>query len=299
MVAQFAVIDRVKSVIASQVRLFKGEYLGIAGVIILVLFTILGIFGPYIAPYAPRETVYSESGRPLLAEGPSLAHPFGTTTIGQDVFSQTLIAARVSLIVGFATAIIIILLGTSIGIVSGYYGGRVDQVLMRLTDLVIALPFIPFLIMMMLIIEATLFNIILVISFLAWRIPARVIRSQVLSVKERPYIESAEMAGAGNIRLMFRHILPNILPIVMLYGAISIASGIMAEASLSFIGFGDPNQLSWGLMLNEAHANSATRNAPWWVIPPGMGLASVMTAAFLVSRVYEKITNPEIQTTAA
>jgi peptide/nickel transport system permease protein len=140
-----------------------------------------------------------------------------------------------------------------------------------------------------------LFNVIIAISLVQWRSTARVIRSQVLSIKERPYIEAADAAGASNARILYRHILPNVLPLVFLYAAFSVGWAVIAEASVAFLGFGDPLSVSWGKMLFTVYTAGAIRQAWWWVLPPGIAINLFVISVFLIGRTYEKVTNPELQ----
>jgi peptide/nickel transport system permease protein len=235
-----------------------------------------------------------EDGELLRVEPPSSDHWFGTNEKGQDVFSQTIVSTRISLMVGILGALMSMLIGTTIGIVSGYYGGRVDDVLMRITDIAYGLPFLPFIIVLVLILGPGLFNVIFAIALIMWRPTARVVRSQVLTVKERPFVEAAEAAGASNARIMAHHILPNILPIALLYSALSVAWAISVEASIAFIGFGDPDFWSWGKMMFEAFNSGLIREAWWWIFWPGFALSMLVVSVFFITRAYEKVTNPDL-----
>lgn len=288
-------IDRIKSRIIDNLVVFKNQPLGQFGVVILIGFVLVAIFGDLIAPYEAGERHYDSQQSLKSTESPSSDHLFGTTAQGRDIFSQTVISARASLIVGFFTALLSVGLGTIVGIVSAYYGGRTDDVLMRITDIAYGIPLIPFLIVVVIIFRPGLVPIILGISLLMWRSTARVIRSQVLSLKERPYIESAESAGASNYRIMRHHLLPNVLPLAYLYGAFAIGTGIIAEASISFLGFGDPNLISWGEMIHLAYTSGALREAWWWAIAPSIALSVTVMAAFLIARAYESVVNPDLQ----
>lgn len=285
----------IRSVLDRQVEIFRGERLGQIGLFILVSFLLIGLFAPVIAPYSPQETQRHDDNTVKRFEAPSAEHPFGTTRLGQDVLSQVIVGSRIALLVGFLGAFMSVFIGTNVGLVSGYYGGRTDDLLMRLTDIVYAVPFIPFIIALVAILGPGLLNVIIAISLIMWRSTARVIRSQVLTVKERPYIEAATAAGASNLRIMYLHILPNVLPLVFLYGAFSIGWAVIAEASISFLGFGDPISTSWGKMLFEVYTANAIREAWWWVLPPGLAINLFVISGFLIGRTYEKVTNPELR----
>jgi peptide/nickel transport system permease protein len=157
-----------------------------------------------------------------------------------------IIGSRVALIVGFIAAIFLSFIGTNVGLIAGYYGGRLDSFLMRMTDIAFGIPFLPFAVVLIALTRPSIWNIILTISCLMWRTTARVIRSQVLSLKERPFIQAAKVSGGSDLRIMYVHILPNVLPMSFLYVALGIAWATLTEASLSFLGFGDPRMISWG-----------------------------------------------------
>jgi peptide/nickel transport system permease protein len=227
-------------------------------------------------------------------EPPSTNHYLGTTRLGFDVFSRLVIGTRVSLIVGFTAAFLAVVVGTAVGIIAGYTGGWVDDLLMRITDIAYGIPFLPFVIVLVIIIGAGLPKLIFAMILLMWRATARVIRSQVLSLKERPYVDAAHAAGASDLRIMSIHILPNVLPLTFLYTAITVSWAILAEASLSFLGFGDPESPSWGAMIFEVYTAGAIREAWWWIAPPSITLTLVVLAVFFVSRTLERVTNPDL-----
>jgi peptide/nickel transport system permease protein len=199
------------------------------------------------------------------------------------------------LIVGITCASFIAIIGTNVGLIAGYCGGRVDAVLMRITGLAFGIPFIPFAVVLVALLGPSLWNMILTISLLMWRTTARVIRSQVLSLRERAFVKAAKIAGASDLRIIYVHIFPNVLPMTLLYVAFDIAWAVLAEASISFLGFGDPNQVSWGQMLYLAYVSGSIRQAWWWTIPPGLGLSLFVISVFLVGRQYEKLASPRLR----
>lgn len=276
-----------------QKRIFQSDRVGQLGLGILLVFVLVGLFAPWIAPFEPREIQRTEGSIDDL-QSPSSQYLLGTTDKGRDVFSQTVLSTRISLIVGTLAAFISVVIGTMVGIVSAFYGGRVDNILMRITDIVYSIPFLPFVIALILIIGPGLVNIILAISLVMWRATARVIRSQVLTIKQRPYVEAAKATGTSNGRIMLKHILPNVLPIVLLYGAFTTGWAIIAEASISFLGFGDPTMISWGRMIQTVYNAGLIREAWWWVAPPGICITLLVISVFLISRSYEEVANPEL-----
>ncbi|MEY7850943.1 ABC transporter permease [Natrarchaeobius sp. A-rgal3] len=275
--------------------ILEGERLAQFGVIVLAVFIFAGLFAPFIVPHDPGEINHGEDGDVLRLAEPTAEHPFGTTHLGRDVMSQVMMGAQVSLIVGLTAAVIATVVGTSVALASGYYGGKIDNILMRLVDIAYGLPFLPFVIALVFIFGSSLYNIIIVISLLMWRSSARVIRSEVLTQKERPYVQSARAAGASDFRIMFRHILPNVLPLVVLYLTFGVAWAVIYEASIAFLGFGDPDMYSWGTILYEAYINGAIRYAWWWVIPPGVSIMLFVMSVFFIGRSLEKVTNPDLR----
>lgn len=281
------------------VRLFQGERLGQVGIALFAMFTLLAIFGPYLAPHEPGDIQRDGEGNLLRLSGPSVEHGvyLGTTHQGRDVLSQLIVGSRTSFIVGLFAAFIAVFIGTNIGLMAGYFGGSIDDLLMRMVDVAYGVPFLPFILVLVFILGPGLWNIILAIGLIQWRGISRVIRAQTLTHKERPYVESAEAIGASDLRIMYHHILPNVMPLVFLYGAFGIAWAVIGEASIAFLGFGDPNLYSWGQMMFEAYNADVIRSAWWMVLPPGFLIMLFVMSAFFVGRALEKVTNPELAKT--
>lgn len=269
---------------------------GMAAMIVTALFIAIAALAPFIAPDGPFEVVYDADRAVVALSPPTWQNWFGTTNQGMDVFSQFVWGARVALIVGLISALGSVILGTAVGLLSGYFGGWIDEVLMRTTDIAFGMPFLPFAMVIISIAEPSLALVILLVIFFLWRTPARVIRAQVLSLKARPFVWAARAAGASDARILFREILPNVLPLSFLYMAIGVQTGVMLEAALSFLGFGDPNVQSWGIMLNAAFRAGAMRTAWWWVLPPGLALSALVIAVFMVTRGFEERLNPQLRT---
>lgn len=288
-------VERLQDRLGNVADVLRQNRLGKVGVGTFGFFLLLGVFGPYLAPYDPTRIHRAGDGSALRLAEPSLAHPFGTTNLGRDVLSQVIIGARISILVGVLAAFIAVFIGVNIGLISGYFGGWVDDVLMRLTDIAYGLPFLPFVLVLVFLLGPSLWSIAIVISVLLWRSTARVIRSQVLSHKERPYVESARSIGASDMRIMYYHILPNVIPLAFLYGSFSVAWAVIAEASISFLGFGDPSMTSWGQILFNAYSAGAIRSAWWWVIPPGVCIMLLVMSVFFIGRALEELTNPELR----
>jgi peptide/nickel transport system permease protein len=268
---------------------------GGAGVFILILFTIVALAAPLIAPFDPHQVQRMPDRSVAQLLPPSSQYWLGTTYYGRDVLSQLIYGTRVAMIVGLLSAFFITAIGTNIGLLAGFFGGRTDIILMRFTDVVFGIPFLPFSVVLVALLRPSLGNIILTISCLLWRTTARVIRAQVLSLRERAFIKAVRVAGASNFRLMYVHILPNVLPMSLLYVALGIGWAVLAEASLSFLGFGDPNMLSWGEILYEAYLTGSFRSSWWVVTPPGVCIALLVASAFMIGREAEIIVNPRLR----
>jgi peptide/nickel transport system permease protein len=254
----------------------------------LVFVLFLGLFGPMLAPYEFDETLY-QGGEILRSEGPSLAHPLGTTDAGQDVLSRLLYGARPTVVTGLLGGTMIITIGMTIGVTAGYLGGWVDTVLMRFTDLVYGVPLLPFAIVLVALFGVGFLESILVIGLLLWRGNARVLRSQVLQIKERPFIMSAQASGASRLRVVWKHILPNIASMAVLFFALGVGYTIILQASLSFIGVTNPFIPSWGVMVRNAYNSGLFAQTWWWSVPPGLMIALTVLATFMFGRGYENV----------
>lgn len=279
----------------STLKVLAADRSALVGMLVIALFVLVALLAPWIAPYGPFEVTYGADKGVARLSPPTMANLFGTTNQGMDVFSQLVWGTRVALVVGLISALGSVIIGTLIGLVAGYFGGWIDDVLMRLTDVAFGIPFLPFAMVVISIARPSLPLIILLVVFFLWRTTARVIRSQVLSLKERPFVWAARAAGASDLKILFRHIAPNALPLSFLYMAIGVQTAVMLEAGLSFLGFGDPQVQSWGIMLNAAFRAGAMRSAWWWVLPPGLALSAFVMAIFMITRAYEEVLNPRLR----
>jgi peptide/nickel transport system permease protein len=268
---------------------------GMIGLFMLLLIILMAIFAPQLAPYDPYESI-TASGEDVMA-APRPGHPLGQDEAGKDVLSSVVYGTRVSLLVGFAASLITLTLGCVIGLSSGYIGGRLDVLLMRITDGVLVIPTLPLMLVIIAVAGRGLVYIIMVIGFLSWPYTARIVRSQVLSVKERQYILRARSIGVSHLGIVLIHILPQVLPVIFASATLDISYAILSEASLSFLGLGDPTLISWGSMLNRAFLRGAVSTGAWWyLVPPGFLLAWVTMGLNLVSNAIQEIVNPRLKT---
>lgn len=273
----------------------RRDKLALFGVILLVFFIGVAAFSHSIAPHGPRDRHYDEDGRIRRLEAPSMAHPFGTTDVGRDIFSQVVLGTRTALMVGLLAAMLVTVVGSTVGIISGYYGGWIDTVIMRVVDFFYAIPLIPFVIVLAAVLKPSIWNIILAVSMLSWRTVARLVRSQVLSIAKRPFIKAGRVAGAGDIRIMFKYILPNVVPLIMLEMAFMVNFAIAAEASIAFLGFGDPTVPSWGQILHIVFTTGNSRVAWWWITTPGLAIVLLLLSIFFVARALEEVVDPRLR----
>ena len=265
--------------------------MGKAGMAVVCVALFLGIFSdrlsvhPYNLP----------SGSAFEAPGP--VHWLGTDDLGIDLWAQICFGARVSMIIGFGTALLAGIGGSLIGICSGYFGGLIDKIVMRVTDIIIVLPDLPTMIVLGAFFGPGIRNIIIVLAFFSWTVPARIVRSKVLSVKEEKYVVAAKSYGAKFWHLTIRHFLPNILPVVMVSVIRLFSKAIVAEAGLAFLGLGDPTSKSWGLILNHAvnfRGIYFTDYWKWWIVGPSAAIMLLVTAIAFICRDVEKIVNSKI-----
>ena len=258
------------------------------GLIIFGLIVVVAIFAPIIAPYDPQERLRTADGELARLLPPQQDYWMGTTNFGRDILSQLIVGTRRTISVGAIAAFMAVFIGTNVGLIAGFRGGRVDNLLMRMTDAAYALPFLPFAIVLVGIVGRTDLILIAVIGLLFWRTTARVIRSQVLTTKERTFVKAAIAGGASPRRVLYTHIAPNVLALALVYGMLLIAEAVMAEASLSFLGFAPPDSLSWGTIMFDAFTSQKMRVAWWWPMFPGLALMVFMYSVYSVGRGFQR-----------
>jgi len=218
----------------------------------------------------------------------------GTDHYGRDVFSQLVYGSQLSLLIGLLSATLSVVLGLIIGMISAYAGKIVDQILMRFTDALLVIPSLPLLLVLVAVMGPTIWNLILILGFLGWMGFARTVRSQVLSLKERPFVEAAKAVGAGTFHIIFRHILPNVISLAYIALATSVPSAIISEAALSWLGFYDPTVMTWGRMLHDSQQPGGIEKW-WWIVPPGLCIALVSLSFILIGQAMDEILNPKLR----
>ncbi|HKG27117.1 MAG TPA: ABC transporter permease [Thermomicrobiales bacterium] len=287
--------ERVTRPLAPVFEMLRRDRFALTGVIIYAVIAVVAVLAPVLAPHDPH-AVMEEDGIWLTNEKPSREFLLGTTNIGRDIFSQLIYGARPALVVGFTAAFFVVFIGTIVGLVAGYFGGWVDTTLMRITDVAFGIPFLPFVIVLVAFLQPSIWNIVLAMAILLWCDTARVIRSQVLTLRQRSYVQAAQVAGASAWRTMFVYIAPNILSLSLLYGTLAVGWAILTEAAVSFLGLGDPNVVSWGFMLQDAYVSQAlARGAYYWFVPPGVCIMLTVMAGFFIGRGTEELLFPRLR----
>jgi peptide/nickel transport system permease protein len=264
-----------------------------AGLILLMFFTILAVAAPLIAPYGPL-TAVPDVG-PLTMANPR--HPFGTNQFGYDIYSQVIWGTQVSLLVGVLAAAVASVIGTAVGLVSGFVGGWIDEVIMRFNDVVLSIPWL----VLMIVVAARLnyldlVGIILVIGLTGWSVTARVVRSQVLSLKERMFVERSRMIGSSNTHILLRHIFPNAFPLIFANTILTVAISILSESVLAFLNLSVKSNVSWGRIIAEAYQHNAlTIGMAEWLIIPGLCIVFLVFGFYLFGYALDEILNPRLR----
>ena len=268
------------------IKLLKNKF-ALIGLTVITLLIVVALFAPVISPYTPSEQNVFER-----LQAPSLNHIFGTDDLGRNVFTRMVFGARISLAVGFISVFIILVIGTLLGIISGYYGGKTDYIIMRFTDIVLCFPTFFLIILVIAFIEPNIYNVMIVIGVTSWPGLARLVRAEVLSLKEREFILVSKMMAISNIQIFFVHILPNIISPLMVYSSLAIGGAILTESALSFLGLGvQPPMPSWGQILTSG--KDYIYMAWWLSLFPGIAILVTVLAFNLVGEAIRDIFDPK------
>jgi peptide/nickel transport system permease protein len=272
------------------VKFVLSDLKGALGMILLLIPTIMALFPGLIALYDP----WVPTGKPF--EPPSIYHPLGTNDVGQDIFSELVYGARISLLVGVTSALLTVFIGLTFGVLAGYKRGVLDELIMAITDVMLLLPALPLMALLAVLLGPGYQNIVIVIALFSWPPVARMIRAQTLSVKENLYVEAARAIGASSLRIVLKYIIPQLIPMLIAHTILRVSGAMIAEASLSFLGLGDPRTKSWGSMIYWAQRSGAiTAGAFWWIVAPGIMITITVLGLGLVGYKLEEWANPRLR----
>jgi peptide/nickel transport system permease protein len=267
-----------------------GQRVALVGLAILIVFTLIAVAAPWIEP----DSTTQQAGAVYAA--PTGKHLLGLDDGGIDMLSEVIAGARVSMLVGFSAAAVAMLIGGAVGLLSGYFGNKTDIVLMRITDYFLVIPDVPLMIVAAAVFGRSLLNIIIIIGAIYWTSTARLIRAQVKSVRERVYVKRARALGAGHIRLLWKHITPQVAPLLIANTVLTIAIAVFAETYIAFLGLGDPSTISWGRLIQNSLTGGAVFHKAWWaIIPPGLCVTVVILAATMMGQAMEDALNPRLR----
>jgi len=291
-----AAIEKIK-LSGKKLKKIWGQYRqsksGMFALTLLIIIFIIAIIGPAIALENPNDVKQGGGGLP---QPPNGTYWLGTDAQNKDILSQVMYGAGTSLLVGILAGAISLVLGTGIGLAAGYYGRATDEVLMRITDFFLVIPWFPLMIVLVAILGKSLWIVTIVIGVVSWSPTARVVRAAVLSIKEKQYIERSRALGGNTMHIISRHIFPNVFPLIVATSILLVAEAIFSEAFLDFFGLGDPSVVSWGWMLERAYANSAMLNFWWWwIAPPGIAIILLIMSFYLVGDTLDEILNPRLK----
>jgi peptide/nickel transport system permease protein len=276
----------------------RGFFLGVLrdrkaaviGLAIIVFFVVLAVIAPYISPFSASAQSCAVYARP------SVHHWLGCDDGGFDMLSELMQGGRISLVIGFAATLVAMIIGGGIGILSGYFAGWVDVSLMRVTDYLLVIPDLVFAMVIADLWGASLFHVIIVIGILEWTTTARVIRAQVMSLKERVYVKRARAIGAGHFRVIWKHIMPQVGPLLIANTVLTVAIAIYLETALAFLGLEDPTVTTWGTILEHAFDRTAISSGAWWaIVPDGICIALLIVGCFLFGQAVEDALNPRLK----
>lgn len=273
-------------------RSYRTHRAGLFGLCALALITLVALAAPLLVA-GDVQSVTNAPGTAL--ESPSGEFPLGTDQFGRSLLGLLVWGARISLTVGLLAAALSVAIGTLVGIIAGHYGGWFSTVLMRVTDWFLVMPTLVLAIVLATVMSRSIWTVILAIGVTSWPTTARLVRAQTIAVESRPYIERAQALGGGHGHIMSRHVLPNVMPLVLAQTTLGISTAILTEATLAFLGLGDPTVVSWGGMLQDAREAGAVSSGHWWYLaPPGIAIALVALAFTLCGRAIEAVLNPKL-----
>lgn len=285
-------VPRERGKLAKFWQIYRKNKMGVFSLAVLIFFVLVAIFGQIIVQYNSQKFGSVAD----ILKPPSLEHLLGTDDMGRDLFKALIAGTRSSMIVGIFGTLISIFIGSAIGIIAGYCGKKLDIFLMRITDIMLVLPWLPLMLVLAALLGSSIWNIILVIGLTGWSQTARVVRAQTLSIKERQYIERAKAIGASSRHIIIKHILPDVFPLICANAVITAACAIDAETSLSFLGMGDVTRPSWGMILHYAfESGAASNNAYWYIIPPGICVLLVVLSFSYIGNACDEIFNPKLR----
>jgi peptide/nickel transport system permease protein len=271
------------------ITIIKRHFLFFLGAGIVLFMAFLALFAPFLSPYSPTEPNVD-----MILLSPSSEHLLGTDAIGRDIFTRLLYGARVSLWVGFIAVGISSLIGVTLGLISGYFGGIVDEIIMRIVDIMLCFPSFFLILAVIAFLEPSMTNIMIVIGLTSWTGLTRLVRAETLSLRERDFILATRLSGAGKARILFVHILPNTLAPVLVSATLGIAGAILVESSLSFLGLGvQPPYPSWGNMLLDG--KDVLSNAPWLSLFPGLAIFITVLGYNLLGESLRDIFDPRLK----
>lgn len=290
------VSDRKRQHLVEVAREFWQSRSGRIGVIVLALFVLMAVFAPLIAGTDYLNPVKARAAGLPQWGTPAEVGPLGTDHLRRSVWDQFVYGSRISLLVGLAATFLTILIGASVGIISGFVGGKLDSALMRVTEWFLVIPFLPLAIVLAAVLGRSLWNMIFVIGITSWPSTARLVRSQVLTLKQRTFVDRARSLGGSGWHIVRQHILPNVSGLILANTTLAVPISILTETTLSFLGLGNPQTASWGKTLEEAFVNGAiARNAWWYYLPAGIGIVLVVLAFTLIGQTLEQVVDPRLK----
>ncbi len=274
-------------------REFRSNRGGLIGLAILLLFILGALFAPLLVPEVALDVTKATGGR---LQAPSGDFLLGTDESGRSILALVLWGSRGSLIVGLSATLLSVVIGTTVGILAAHFGRWVSAVLLRLTDFFLILPSLVLAIALGVVLNGGLGTIVLAIGLVSWPSGARLVRAQTLSVEARPYIERSRALGGGHTHVIFKHVLPSVLPLVFVNMTLAVGTAIVAESTLTFLGLGNPNDVTWGTVLHAGQAAGAVTFGAWWyILPPGAAIALVVLSFTMVGRALETVLNPKLK----